>query len=392
MVFAFAVPAMAQEVCEPCAKCPAQAMVPPCPTGDQTGMTCSFGDEYFVGTLPHDIGTTYALCPVIFDICDCDDPSDFTSGTTVGIRLTLLVNGLEGDHGAYFSEAYTGNVIMGDSKTWLCDPAPCATETVVPGGISWCDPLNVGVIDPGELGTLYKDDNFIATVPLYYSHNGTNYVLEPLGPSGVCPPARNVVRTMSAPTEGLVIDLEDETYNMSHWALDIPGVILTTDITDCSTISVEICMMTEAGGGICGECSCVCSCVYDLYRACCVAGAGCIRFPYVVSTATGWDTGIALMNAAPTALPLAADMTATFTYVQDNGAVSTWTDANWDSNRGLKAYAFSTGILPNLVPAPTSTIGWLRVDTNFDVDGMLYLTNGVFGAAHLGACCTGICH
>jgi len=391
MAFAFAAPAMGQDpVCDPCTKCPPSVI--DCPYGDQTGATCYGEDDYDVGTDPL---VAYPACPVIFDICDCDDPSAFVSGTTVGVRLRLLVNGLEGDNGAYFSEGLTGNVIMGDSKTWLCDPAcavlPLAAGPGVPPMV-FCDANGSGTWQAGE--AIAKSDNFLHPSGFtYYQHNGTNYVLAAGGPSTGCPQGttNKVVQIANAPGEGLVIDLEDETYDLSHWAIDIPAVIVTPTINDCSTISLQICLMTEGGGGICGECACVCDCVYDLYTTCCEGATGCIYFPYVVTTGTGWDTGIALMNRSTGLLPSAADMTATFTFVQADGTVSTWEDTNFESNGGLKTYAFSTGIVPNLVPAPGITTGSLTVDANFSVDGMLYLTNGVFGAAHLGRCCTGPC-
>jgi hypothetical protein len=390
MVFAFVVPAMGQDVvCEPCTKCLPTALG--CPTTVQAVSTCVYGDTYDVFGLDAANLPWLDPCPVVFDICDCPNPNIFHNGgasaTVVGIRMRLLVNGQEGDNGVYFSENYTGNMVMSNSKTFLCNPACTRIRAGTDPASYYCDTDNDTIHDIGE--TTWKSAVF-PTVPqpfIYYRYSGGAYVAGAT-PSGACPSAslNRVVQIMSGPGTGYTISAFDETYQLSHWALDIPGIIVNTSVTQCSTISVQIDLMTGAAG-ICAECASVCSCVYDLYTVCCLAGTGCMFFPYVVATGA-WDTGIAISKTALGAPP-AADMQAVFNFLGADGTMSTWTDTAYESNAGQKAYAFSTGILPNLTPAPTSTAGSLLVNTNFPSDGMLYLTNGVFGAAHLPRCCTG---
>ncbi|MBW2022190.1 MAG: hypothetical protein JRI51_04875 [Deltaproteobacteria bacterium] len=405
MVFAFVLPAMADEICPPCEKCAPPTLT--CPSGDQEGAHCSYSGDYYRvnglngGHLP-DYGRVdgeLALdnkCPVIFSICECDNPSQFHSGAVVGIRMTILVNGQEGDNGAYFADDYEGNVILSNSRDFLCDPE-CSSvveaedvedpKNPLEGSAYYCDVNKDGQM-AGE--PIWREDQFSDGSFQYYRYSDGKYVLTS-SPDEDCPPTKSsakAVRIISSPTTGIKLTDFDETYNLSHWAIDIPQIYVTPAIQECSTISVEICLLIGDQGGICGECECVCSCVYDLYTTCCEEENYCLLFPFVPFTDTGWNAGIALSDVSAFTSSSSVDRTVTFMFVPKDGQVSTWTDSGIDA---IKTYNFATDILPNLVPAPTSTVGELMLSTNFHVHGMLYLTNGVFGAAHLGACCCGPC-
>ncbi len=396
MVFAFVLPVMADEVCEPCFKCEPNDIG--CPGSEQEGTEigefCVCGDDYDVFGLYPDSNhfPNTDPCPVIFSVCECDDPAQFHAGVEVGVRMRILVNGQAGDHGAYFSQTFTGNVVMSNSREFLCEPA-CA-NTVVHAGTTtttayFCDSINPGdsnMPDAGEV--IWRADQF--TGLSYYTYNGSSYDAGATV-SATCPPplATNRVVQIIA-NGGLVLNAFDDLYNLSHWAIDIPRICVTPDVTECSTISVEICLMTEQGGGICGDCTCVCSCVYDLYTVCCEGQADCIFFPYVVFTDTGWDTAIVVNNMVP-GMPSGSAMQVLWTFTAPDGTQSTWTDTGFASNGGQKAYIFSSDIYPNLVPAPTSTVGSLKGTSNFAIHGLQYMTNGSFGAEHDAACCSGPC-
>jgi len=414
MVFAFVLPAMADEVCPPCEKCePIQLS---CPSGgtQEHGATCVYGDEYAVDGLDDEFLPDTDDCPVVFNVCECDDPNQFTTGKVVGIRLRILVNGQEGDNGVYFAENYTGNVIMSNTREFLCDPSCSAVMgadedgNAIPADVDdfayFCDKVDDNEITAGE--AVWRATQFPGPFSYWQYKNG-QYVAGAT-PSSSCTQGANnkVVQIVSPADKGIEISKFDETYNLSHWAIDIPDIIVTPAVSECSTISVEICLLVGSAGGICGECQCVCSCVYDLYKTCCVEVSHCLLFPFVPFTDTGWNAGIALSDvSAFGTVPFisvlskaqmvsggtgssSTDRTVTFMFVPEDGQVSTWTDSGIGP---IKTYNFAADILPNLDPAPTSTVGELMLKTNFTAQGMLYLTNGVFGAAHLGACCYGPC-
>jgi hypothetical protein len=102
-------------------------------------------------------------------------------------------------------------------------------------------------------------------------------------------------------------------------------------------------------------------------------------FPYVISDVHPWNTGIVVTNLASDSVP-ADEMVATFILTDKNGdtytkTVSTFTEVIWASN--LDAAIASWGW------APAAGSCWLKVVTNFPVDGWCYHSNGIFGAGTL---------
>ena len=396
MIFALVLPAMADEVCPPCEKCGPIELG--CPSGETQGESaqCVYGSDYWVRGLDNNGMPMLDDCPVIFQVCNCDDPNQFTAGKVVGIRMRILVNGQEGDNGAYFANFYSGNIIMSNYQEFLCDPSCTNPKDANAQGIAqappnswWCDTNDNGQIDAGEAVWRAANFNVLGNGFDYYNYVGGEY-RPGATPSGSCNQGTNnrVVQIMNKPNEGITIRAFDDTWNLSKWAIDIPPIVITPAISECSTISVEICLMVGSAGGICGDCQCVCSCVYDLYQTCCWEENYCLLFPFVAFTSTGWNAGVGLSDVNAFSSSTSVNRTVTFMFVPEDGQVSTWTDTGVGA---IKTYSFGTDILPNLDPAPTSTIGELKVITNYNVHGMLYLTNGVFGAAHLGACCYGPC-
>lgn len=282
MAFAFVVPAMADEICEPCTKCVPSTIA--CPE-EQEGDPCPYEDDYDIYT-----GTD---CPVVFSICECDDPSQFKADDVVGITMKILVNGEAGDNGAYFLEEFSGLVNLSRNKNDACDLITTAPNN--------------------------RASSFGVATYDYYSATGS---VTP-GWAGNCPPDADdkVIRFSSQTGSGMTILAEDEVNKRSHWAIDIPAIVVTTAISECSTISVEIGLMTEATGGICGECAVACSCVYDLYRVCCPVGTTSWLFPYFTSLgdADAYWNGIVIDNLS------SQEGTVTLTAYEKDGSVGTFT-------------------------------------------------------------------
>ena len=134
-IFAFSTGAFATGVedivtCLTCDKCALGVL--PCPgTVVQGGMTptCSYFDyDYNDGQ-----GIGYASgrpsvgnCRAIFPICNCvDTETTFIAGHTIGIRMTIMVNGASGQKGAYWSQPADANIEFGKyaSKTLACNTA-----------------------------------------------------------------------------------------------------------------------------------------------------------------------------------------------------------------------------------------------------------------------------
>jgi hypothetical protein len=102
-------------------------------------------------------------------------------------------------------------------------------------------------------------------------------------------------------------------------------------------------------------------------------------FPYVLSDTAPWNTGIVVTNLAPASIP-ADEMEVTFILTDKNGdtyteTVDNLTEVIWAGNMDATIAAFGW--------APAAGSCWLKVITNFPVDGWCYHSNGVFGAGTL---------
>ena len=100
-------------------------------------------------------------------------------------------------------------------------------------------------------------------------------------------------------------------------------------------------------------------------------------FPYVLPGELTWSTGIVVTNVSD--VPI-ANMEATFTLTDKTGAEFTYTKDDFTS----KVWSgWLNDILPEFSGTPEIGAAWLKVDTNFSVDGYEFLTDGIFGAGTL---------
>lgn len=376
LVFALVVPAaMAEDeadVCEPCtAKCSPKDIG--CASGDQFGSTCPEGDDYEIPPLladgSPDVLGTWSDCPVIIDICECDVIESgavaLTAGTDVTLKFTILVNGQAGVPGAYFAEGFTGRVVMSNSRAFLCEPTPCATPlvlttaSVTPGDTTisyWCDRDNDGTFD------LLNEVNNTGDI-IWRADAFNTWAMSALCPTGV-----NNTSAFITPNS---IDIENVDYNlkMSHMAVDIPAIMITPAITECSTISIRVDVFIGAGVSICPTDDAQCSCVFDLYKACCSMYSNTLTFPYFTSlSAASYWNGIVITNVGTTS------GTATLNAYEQDGSTATFTTPEI-AGRGMYV-----NLLEN-ISWSGSGLGdsrcWIRVTTTFNADGFAMLSNDV---------------
>jgi hypothetical protein len=293
-------------------------------------------------------------CKAIFNICNCERISDFASGQTVGVRMTILVDGVTGENGAYWSDGASANVEMSQYATAT---AACADST------PYTKTFGAGK---------------------FYKSNLTTEVTTLTADSTCVVPAANQATVIVTDiTEGYLITAQDELDKLSHWWIDIAPIRIDPNVLNSGElISVRIELMNQESGGICADCTAVCECEIDVAVVCCdpadIEILTCMYFPYVVTQASPWSTGIVVTNLDPDVD--IADMEATFTLTDSAGDVFTYTKTDFDT----KVWPFMLDTeLPNFSGTPVPGPAWLKVETNFYPDGYNFMTDGAFGAGTL---------
>jgi len=211
--------------------------------------------------------------------------------------MRILVNGMEGNNGAYFNEAYSGNVML--SNDWegdfICSPeclTPSRVKTVIDtfdGSMVWYCDANCNDINDSYEKTWRPAT---ASEVCYYVFGSTGYSLtSPMFPqNGPVTADEKLVMVTGGPVTLTGLD-ENFSLPCGVWAMDIPAIIATSEITECSTISVEIELLT-------GQ-KVFCSCIYDLYTVICDScPTSGLYFPHV-DTTYPWQTEIAVINTSP---------------------------------------------------------------------------------------------
>ena len=297
-------------------------------------------------------------CPVIFNICNCKDPSIFDVYAVIGIRMTVLVDGVAGQLGAYWA-----------------DP-----------GINKIDMYTYGINDGDPCDTLGNLETF-GTIDYWQSDRITHAT--PLNGLQPCDPikAKNqaVVLFSETPTTGYLIDGTDVAEKRHQWWIDIPGMRIDRNVLhDGELISVKVELLAAGSGGICADCDAVCECIVDVAVVCCdiipLPERFGMYFPYVTDGGD-WNTGIVVTNigsmlpwAEATVAP--ADMEATLILTDVNGDQYTYTKDDFTTSN----WAFDLGtLLPEFSGTPADGPMWLEVRTNFLVDGYSYIENGIYG-------------
>jgi len=355
---AFAAPG--DEVCTNCKGCVVQHLPCTIDSGQDVTPVCP-GFEYdsFPGEPVRDGYCEYndslLNCKAIFNICNCEDPSIFDVDETIGIRMTVLVDGVAGQLGAYWA----------DPDVDVIDMYTYGTEDGEP-----CD------------STLGNFETFGAVT--YWQSNGTTPAVPYDGTSCDPIPAGNqaVVLYSETPTTGFTIGQADVDEKRHQWWINVPGMRIDRNVLhNGELISVKIELLAAGTGGICADCDAVCECIIDVAIVCCREPeySTSMYFPYVLPGVTAWDTGIVVTNLNSHSVP-AADMEATFTLTDATGAVFTYTKTDFTS---VIWSGWLNSLLPEFDGTPAIGSGWLKVTTNFNVDGYEFLTDGVFGAGTL---------
>jgi len=294
--------------------------------------------------------TSLSNCRAIFPICDCaDTATTFVAGHTIGVRMTIMVDGAYGQKGAYWSDPADADIEFGKytSKTLACSTAGYGS--------------NFGP------GTFWKTD---AT--------GTSTTqVNTLASGTVCAIAAGNQATLLVTnvTAGAVISADDETYKRSYWKLDVPPIRIDPNVLhNCEVISVKIELLDQSTGGICADCAAVCECIVDVAKVCCesVSGSASCLYPYFSSTAAATDeqpfwNGIVVVNTSSVA------GTATLTIYQQDGVVGSFTTPT------IAAHSMYVAALENIAFSGTG-LGdlpvYVNVTTTFpSMDGFAIVAN-----------------
>ena len=284
-------------------------------------------------------------CKVIFDICCCDADAIayFVKDQTIGVRMTSLTDGF------YFTDDDI-HIDIYEVDGAYCTAANMAAPQTLTGAY------------------IYKD--------------AAGEVCSPAAKAGVNCSVLSDQKAVVVETdrlEGYQITQPDIDDSRCKWWFDMPAMRYDfDDATRGDRVYVQIELMT-AESGICSDWKVICTCIVDLGVWCPeTVGTECIYFPYVLPGDTTWSTGIALTNLESSNVE-PADMEATFTLTDMTGAVFTYTKDDFTSvvwSTYVNLIEFEEGI-------PATGPAWLRVNTNFNVDGYQFLTDGTFGAGTL---------
>jgi hypothetical protein len=215
----------------------------------------------------------------IFAVCNCDiaQASKLVPGFRVAVRMEILVNGLSGARGAYWSG--TGVPAAITFENYITATAACA-----------------GVTQSKSFGA-----------PIFYKADGTTSVAAAaLSVDTTCTvPASaqsTILTTPFGAASGYVLTLAD--VNLSYWWIDIPPIRIDPAVAKAGDIiSVKIQIFDATQTPICPSCIIpLCGCTIDVAQVgCTTSTTSSLRFPYFTSlTATDFWNGIAIGNATTT--------------------------------------------------------------------------------------------
>lgn len=305
MVFGITAAAYSADVCPPLCKGGIRDI--PCLAGADQGATCTNGgfdfDANLGGTPPADGYCTFSAANnyrLIYEICNCAESAKFKEGLHVAVKMTILVNNMDGARGAYWSDA--PGLLQPDTigfSDYTTDKAACA-----------------------DLGALAHDFG----APTYYLSDGTT-VGVPLATTACTVPAANRATILKTPAPGYILPAGIAGMG-NYWRIDVPPIRIDPAVVPAGAkISVRVELFDPtADVGICPTCiECLCECTIDVAITCCAVGpvTTTLRFPYFtdLTGASGWWNGIVITN------PSAAAGSCTLTANEKNGNVATATVA-----------------------------------------------------------------
>ena len=352
-IFSFSTAVVAAELCNNCTKCEIGNV--PCKTYSEQGVDACIPFDY-EGTRTLSNGWCKAAsnpCLAIMDICECGPTpnTDFAIGETIGIRMTILVDSVSGELGAYWADNFSGSGGAGSiemknypSLAWACADSGDSTGTF--SDISF-----------------FKSDRVTPATPI-----ATNVC-------AVKAENQTSVLASSSTSDTYVVKKDDGNF----WWINIPRIRVDPNVLhNGETISVRI-ELLSATRGICPSCDAICECVFDIAIVCCDSTISkCIFFPYVLPGDANWNTGIVVSNTGTSVLP--ADMVATFTLTDYTGAKFTYVKSDFTT---VVWSTYLNSILADFSGMPAAGPAYLMVSTNFGVDGYEFLDDGIFGAGTL---------
>jgi len=297
-------------------------------------------------------------CRVIFDICQCEDVEEnFDSGQTIGIRMTLMINGVfaEADDGFYFAETPWGTNVL---ETFDSLDAACTADTQT---------KSFGT-------TTFYDDADAAVASVVTPRTGI----------GACPvdAANQAVMMCTDQGQGFTITSDVEINQESKWWIDMLAMRIDPNILHNSELlSVKIELLNAESGGICATCESICECIVDIATVCCPeeeAEANCIWFPYVMQQDEYWQTGLGLTASSFDGTSWTADIS----FTDKTGA--TFTDEDKTFTDGTVAIDVDAWITAKGWE-PAAGPGWICIESTESIGGLEYimfmLEDMLFGAA-----------
>jgi hypothetical protein len=293
---------------------------------------------------------------VIFAICNCADAGvSFIAGQRIGIRMTILVNGVAGERGAYWADPASDNVrfALHASVTSACDAQTIYTSQFGPG-------------------TFYKSDRHTVATP----YAGSTCKIES---------ANQATVLVTNPANGYIISASDELNKLSYWNIEIPRIRIDPAVLyNGELISVKIETLIQDTGGICADCVASCECIVVVAQACCAGSSFSCTFPYFTSltapTATNnfWN-GISIVNTSTKV------GTATLYAYENDGTTNAHT-----KTVSIPAKGMFVDFLENITFTPAVTGGtraYIKVTADFDVDGFAMMGQSIDAGDSMGYLC-----
>jgi len=216
----------------------------------------------------------------------------------------------------------------------------------------------------------------------YYAANGTSK----LTTANVLAPAESNSCTLTSAQKAKVVEVKgayqigvlDTEYDLSYWWVDLPLMVKDASETKPGeSLQIKIEILNDVAGGVCAQCKTICQCVVTIG----VFGNDLrtMYFPYVFTGISPWVTGIVVTNMDAVTVPV-ANMEATFTLYDSTGKKFTYTKKDFQAT----VWPFMLdSIVDQFDGTPKAGAGWMKVDTNFTVDGYQFVTDGVYGAGTL---------
>ena len=281
-----------------CGQCKCELRDIPCPSASQGLAAACTGFDYDLHTAADGYctqGDPTNQCKLIFPICDCATAPWFTAGANVGVKMTILVDGMSGERGAYWSGTGVPGIIGFEPSATYNAACLAAALTRTFGAPNFWNSTGTVAIAPAALTV-----DPTCTVPV-----GSRATI------------------MTTPI-GYLIGLVDA--GLPYWQIDVPPIrIDPAVIASGAKVSVKVELYdVTAIPGVCPACvGCLCDCTIEVAVVCCSVGAPIttLNFPYFadLTDASGWWNGIAINN------PSAAAGSCTLTANEKDGNVATAT-------------------------------------------------------------------